>query len=435
MTKRGATSVSETAWILSAGFALLLLVGVPFAIALMLTTAAALLAADIEPVLLAQTLIAGTQSFSLLAIPFFMLAGEIMSAGGLSQRLIKVADVLVRHLSGGMGHVTVVSACIFAAISGSAPATTAAIGSIMIPAMVARGYDKGFATALAVSAGVLGPLIPPSIAGVIWGVIAEQSIARLFMAGVGPGLLLVAGLLGITWVHARQHDIPREPRASLEEVRKALGDGIWALAAPVLVLGGIYGGAFTPTEAAIVSCIYSMLVGVFIEKRLRLREMPEIILRAMRITAMVMFIIAASAGFGWLVAQEQLALKLATWLSESISERWMMLLMVNVFLFLICAVMDEIAVMVILGPLLIVLATKFGVDPIHFGAIIVTNVAIGMAAPPIGYCLFVGMAISGLSLVAVARAIWPMVLLMLGVLMLTTFVPEFALWLPGLVYH
>lgn len=427
--------MSETAWILSAGFALLLVAGVPFAVALMLTAAAVLLAADIEPVLLAQTLIAGTQSFSLLAIPFFMLAGEIMSAGGLSQRLIRVADVLVRHLPGGMGHVTVIAACIFAAISGSAPATTAAIGSIMIPAMVARGYDKGFATALAVSAGVLGPLIPPSIAGVIWGVIAEQSIARLFMAGVGPGLLLVVGLLGITWLHAKRHDIPREPRATLGEVRTALGNGVWALAAPVVVLGGIYGGAFTPTEAAIVSCVYSVLVGIFIEKRLRLADMPAIILRAMRVTAMVMFIIAASAGFGWLVAQEQLAPKLATWLWESIEQRWIMLLTVNVFLFLICAVMDEIAVMVILGPLLIVLATKFGVDPIHFGAIIVTNVAIGMAAPPIGYCLFVGMAISGLSLVAVARAIWPMVLLMLGVLMLTTFVPEFALWLPGLVYR
>ncbi|MBE0627706.1 MAG: TRAP transporter large permease [Burkholderiales bacterium] len=427
--------MSETAWILSAGFALLLFAGVPFAIALMITAATVLLAADIEPVLLAQTLIAGTQSFSLLAIPFFMLAGEIMSAGGLSQRLIKVADVLVRHLSGGMGHVTVVAACIFAAISGSAPATTAAIGSIMIPAMVARGYDKGFATALAVSAGVLGPLIPPSIAGVIWGVIAEQSIARLFMAGVGPGLLLVAGLMGITWLHARRHDIPLEPRASSGEVRAALGEGVWALAAPVLVLGGIYGGAFTPTEAAIVSCVYSMLVGIFIEGRLRISDMPEVILRAMRITAMVMFIIAASAGFGWLVAQEQLALKLAAWLAESISQRWVMLLTVNVFLFLICAVMDEIAVMVILGPLLIVLATKFGVDPIHFGAIIVTNVAIGMAAPPIGYCLFVGMAISGLSLTAVARAIWPMVVLMLGVLILTTYVPAFALWLPGMVYH
>ena len=427
--------MSETAWILSAGFALLLVVGVPFAVALMLTAAAVLLAADIEPVLLAQTLIAGTQSFSLLAIPFFMLAGAIMSAGGLSQRLIKVADVLVRHMTGGMGHVTVVSACIFAAISGSAPATTAAIGAIMIPAMVARGYDKGFATALAVSAGVLGPLIPPSIAAVIWGVIAEQSIARLFMAGVGPGLLLAGGLLAITWLHAKRHNIPREPRATLREVGAALRDGVWALATPVLVLGGIYGGAFTPTEAAIVSCVYGMLVGIFIEKRLRFSDMPEVILRAMRITAMVMFIIAASAGFGWLVAQEQLAPKLATWLSEGIAERWMMLLVVNVFLFLICSVMDEIAVMVILGPLLIVLATKFGVDPIHFGAIIVTNVAIGMAAPPIGYCLFVGMAISGLSLTAMARAIWPMVLLMLAVLMLTTFVPSFALWLPGLVYR
>ena len=427
--------MSATAWLLSAGFAVLLIAGFPFAIALLLVTAAVLLVADIESVLLAQTLIASTQSFSLLAIPFFMLAGEIMSAGGLSQKLIRVADVLVRHLPGGMGHVTVVSACIFSAISGSAPATTAAIGVIMIPAMVAKGYGRGFATALSVSAGVLGPLIPPSIAAVIWGVIAEQSIARLFMAGVGPGLLLAAGLMVITYFHARRHDIPREPRASAREIGTALREGGWALAAPVLVLGGIYGGVFTPTEAAIVSCVYSLLVGMFIERKLRLSDLPDLVLRAMRITAMVMFIIAASAGFGWLVAQEQLALKLATWLSASISERWIMLLVINLFLFVICSVMDEIAVMVILGPLFIALAAKFGIDPIHFGAIIVTNVAIGMAAPPIGYCLFVGMAISGLSLAAVARAIWPMIVLMLVVLMLTTYVPAFSLWLPGLVYR
>jgi len=427
--------LSDTAWILSAGFAVLLVIGVPFAVALFITTATVLLVADIEPVLLAQTMIAGTQSFSLLAIPFFMLAGEIMSAGGLSQRLIKMADVLVRHLPGGMGHVTVVSACIFAAISGSAAATTAAIGSIMIPAMVERGYDKGFATALAVSAGVLGPLIPPSIAAVLWGVIAEQSIARLFMAGVGPGLLLAAGLLVLTWFHAKRHDIRREPRATASEVRTAFREGIWALAAPLVVLGGIYSGAFTPTEAAIVSCVYSVLVGVFIEKRMRFTDLPDSILRAMRITAMVMFIVAASAGFGWLVAQEQFALKLAAWLSKGITERWVMLLAVNLFLFVICSVMDEIAVMVILGPLLIALSTKFGVDPIHFGSIIVTNVAIGMAAPPIGYCLFVGMAISGLSLTAVSRAIWPMVVLMMAVLMLITYVPAFALWLPSLLYR
>jgi C4-dicarboxylate transporter DctM subunit len=427
--------MSESALILSLGFAVLLILGVPFAIALLLTTATVLVVADIEPTLLAQTLIAGTQSFSLLAIPFFMLAGEIMSAGGLSQRLIRVADVMVRHLPGGMGHVTVVSACIFAAISGSAPATTAAIGAILIPAMVARGYDKAFATALAVSAGVLGPLIPPSIAAVIWGVIAEQSIARLFMAGVGPGLLLALGLMVISWVHALRHDIPREKRATWPEVRAALREGIWALAAPLIVLGGIYGGAFTPTEAAIVSCVYSLLVGLFIEKRMTWRQLPEVILRAMRITAVVMFIIAASTGFGWLVAQDQLALRMAGWLSEGISKTWVMLMLVNIFLFLISAVMDEIAVMVIVGPLLIALAQKFGIDPIHFGSIIVTNVAIGMAAPPIGYCLFVGMAISGLSLGAVSRAIWPMVLVMLAVLMLTTYVPAFALWLPGLIYR
>ena len=427
--------MTATAWILSAGFAALLVTGFPFAIALVLVTAAALLVADIDLILLSQTLIASTQSFSLLAIPFFMLAGEIMSAGGLSKKLIGVADVLVRHLPGGMGHVTVLSACIFAAISGSAPATTAAIGTIMIPAMVSKGYGKGFATALAVSAGVLGPLIPPSIAGVIWGVIAEQSIARLFMAGVGPGLLLAAGLMVITYFHALKHDIPREQRASFGEILAALRGGVWALAAPVIVLGGIYGGVFTPTEAAIVSCVYSLLVGVFIEKKMRFADLPDLAVNAMRITAMVMFIVAASAGFGWLVAQGQFAAKLATWVSQGITERWMMLLAVNLFLFVICSVMDEIAVMVILGPLFIALSTKFGIDPIHFGAIIVTNVAIGMAAPPIGYCLFVGMSISGLSLTAVARAIWPMIVLMLFVLMLTTYVPAFSLWLPGLVYH
>jgi C4-dicarboxylate transporter DctM subunit len=214
-----------------------------------------------------------------------------------------------------------------------------------------------------------------------------------------------------------------------------LREGVWALAAPLIVLGGIYGGAFTPTEAAIVSCVYSLLVGVFIEKRMTWRQLPDVIVRAMRITAVVMFIIAASSGFGWLVAQEQLALRMAGWLSEGITKPWVMLMLVNVFLFLISAVMDEIAVMVIVGPLLIALAQKFGIDPIHFGSIIVTNVAIGMAAPPIGYCLFVGMAISGLSLGAVSRAIWPMVLVMLVVLMLTTYVPAFALWLPGLIYR
>ena len=419
--------MTNTAWLLSAGFGVLMLIGVPFAFAIGIVVALSLWVQGIDPMLLPQTILAGTQSFSLLAIPFFMLAGELMSAGGLSRRLVNVADVFVRHLTGGLGHVTVVAAAIFAAISGSAPATTAAIGAIMIPAMAERGYSKPFAAALSVSAGVLAPLIPPSIAFVIWGVIAEQSIARLFSAGVLPGLIMAAGLIVIVYWHARRRSIPPQPRAGRQEVLRALRDGIWALLAPVIVLGGIYGGVFTPTEAAVVSCIYALFVGVFIEKRLKFSELPDIVWRSMKVTAIVMSIIVFSTGFGVLVAQEQLAPKLAGWLSANVHEKWLMLFVLNIAFFLLAAVMDEIAIMVVLGPLLIAIANSFQIDPIHFGAIIVTNVAIGMAAPPIGYCLFVGMAISGLRLNQIAREIWPFVGVMLVVLMLVTYVPEFSL--------
>ena len=419
--------MSSTAWLLSAGFGVLMLLGVPFAFGIGIVVAVALLVSGIEPMLMPQSMVAGTQSFSLLAIPFFMLAGELMTAGGLSARRVKVADVFVRHLTGGLGHGTVVAATVFAAISGSAPATTAAIGAIMIPAMAARGYDKGFATALAVSAGILAPLIPPSIAFVIWGVIAEQSISRLFSAGIIPGLIMAFGLSVVCWIHARRNKIPVQKRASLSEIRAALRDGIWALLAPAIVLGGIYGGVFTPTEAAVVSCVYAILVGMFIEKRLKIADIGPIVWRSLKITSIVMAIIMFSTGFGILVAQEQLAPKLAAWLSANIEQKWIMLLVLNIAFFLLAAVMDEIAIMVVLGPLLIAIANSFQIDPIHFGTIIVTNVAIGMAAPPIGYCLFVGMAISGLKLGDVASKIWPFVGIMLVVLMLVTYVPGFSL--------
>ncbi len=419
--------MSTTTLILSLGFAVLVILGVPFAFAIALCVLAVILNSGIEPMLLPQTLIAGTQSFSLLAIPFFMLAGELMSAGGLSQRLVRVADVFVRHLPGGMGHVTVVAALVFAAVSGSAPATTAAIGTVMIPAMAERGYNKAYATALTVSAGILAPLIPPSIAFVIWGVIAEQSISKLFLSGVLPGLLMAAGMMLIVTYQALKERRPREVRATVSEIKSALKEGIWALLAPVVILGGIYGGAFTPTEAAVVACIYALFVGLVIEKRLKFAELPAVFARAMSVSAIVMAIVAVSSGFGFLVAQEQMATKMAAWLGSHIHEKWLMLFILNLGFFLLAAVMDEIAIMVILGPMLIAIANQFQVDPIHFGAMIVTNVAIGMAAPPIGYCLFVGMAISGMKLYPVARAIMPFVAMMLVVLMLVTYVPGFAL--------
>jgi tripartite ATP-independent transporter DctM subunit len=419
--------MSITAWIITAGFASLVGLGFPFVFAIGITVVAALIINDIPSVLLPQTMITGTQSFSLLGIPFFMLAGEIMSAGGMSKRLIAVADVFVRHLPGGLGHVTIAAALIFAAISGSAPATTAAIGAIMIPAMAERGYSKAYATSLVVSAGVLAPLIPPSIAFVIWGVIAEQSISKLFLSGVFPGLMTAIGLALLVAWNARNDTVTRLAPATWPERFAALRQGIWALLAPVVILGGIYGGAFTPTEAAAVACLYSFVVGVFIEKRLKLADMPAIILQSLKISAIVMAIIAVSNGLGVLVAQEQIASKLAHFLGSSIQQPWLMLLLLNLIFFLLAAVMDEVAIMVILGPMLIAIANQFGVDPIHFGAIIVMNVAVGMAAPPIGYCLFVGMAISGQKLGQVARAIWPQIVIMVAVLMLVTYVPRFAL--------
>jgi tripartite ATP-independent transporter DctM subunit len=321
----------------------------------------------------------------------------------------------------------VLAALVFSAISGSAPATTAAIGSILIPAMAREGYDKAFAASIAVSAGVLGPLIPPSIAFVIWGTIAEQSIGKLFLSGIVPGLAIAFGLLVICYFHAWRHNTPKQSRADWSERWRALGRGKWALLSPFIVLGGIYGGVFTPTEAAGISCAYALLVGLFIERQIKLRDIPDIFVRAVRTSAMVMAIIAVSAGFGVLVAQEQIATGVANWLASYASEKWMALAVLNIAFFLLAAVMDEIAIMVILGPVLIAIANKFGVDPIQFGAMIVTNVAIGMAAPPIGYCLFVGMAISGLPLTRIARAIWPQILVMLIVLFLTTYIPSFSL--------
>ena len=419
--------MNTTVLLLTAGFAVGMIAGVPFALAIGVVVALVLVVADIEPAFLAQQMVAGSQSFSLIAIPLFMLAGELMTAGGLSQRLIDVASVLVRHRTGGLAMVTVLAALVFSSISGSAPATTAAIGAILIPAMATAGYDKAFATAIAVSAGVLGPLIPPSIAFVIWGTIAEQSVAKLFLSGIVPGLSIAFGLLVICYVHAKRNGVPKQPKASWEEARIAFVKGKWALLSPLVVLGGIYGGVFTPTEAAGISCVYAAIIGLFVERRMKLADLYQVTLRAARTSAIVTTIVAVSTGYGVLVAQEQIATGFANWLASNVHEKWLALAGLNIAFFLLAAVMDEIAILVILGPLLIAIGTRFGVDPIHLGSIIVTNVAIGMAAPPIGYCLFVGMAISGLSLGRIARAIWPQIVVMLIVLFLTTYIPAFSL--------
>ncbi|MBU2091219.1 MAG: TRAP transporter large permease, partial [Alphaproteobacteria bacterium] len=334
---------------------------------------------------------------------------------------------------GGLGLVAVLSAMFFAAISGSAPATTAAIGAIMIPEMERRGYDRAFATALAISAGIIGPLIPPSIPFVIWGVIAEQSIARLFLSGVIPGFLLAVGLMAICWIYARRHKIDRESRASLREILATAWDSKWALGGPFIILGGIYGGIFTPTEAAVVGAFYALVVGLLVHREFSLRELPAITLSALRTTAIVMFIITAAAGFGWLVAFEQLPPKIAGLLTSVSDESWVVLMVINALLLGIGAVMDNVAAMVILGGVLVNTGNQLGLDPIHLGAIVTTNLTIGMATPPFGYALFVGAAVSGLSVGRISKALWPMLLLMGLVLLAVTYIPMVSLALQSLL--
>jgi C4-dicarboxylate transporter DctM subunit len=419
----------ETGIVLGVGLPVLLLLGVPFAIALGLTALGGLIVSDIDTLVLAQRFVSGTQSFSLLAVPFFVLAGELMTHGGLSRRLVGVADTFVRHRTGGLGLVMVVSATFFAAISGSAPATTAAVGTILIPEMEKKGYERAFAAALAVAAGIIGPIIPPSITFIIWGVLAQESIVRLFAAGIIPGILMAIGLMVLSVRYARKNKIVKDVKATTSERFSAIRKGKWALLAPVIVLGGIYGGVVTPTEAGVVAVVYSLLVGMVIYKELKLSDLPEIILSSIKTSAMVLFIIAAASSFGWLIALEQYPPQIASLLNNFSDKPWLILLILNVSLLLIGATMDIVAAMIILSGVLVAIGEQLGMNGIQLGAMVATNFVIGMATPPFGYALFVGAAVSGCSIGQISRHLMPLIGVLLVVLALITFVPATTLFI------
>lgn len=425
--------MSPAAWVLTLGFLFLLAMGVPIIFAIGISSVITFWMLDIDMVVLAQRVIAGTQSFPLLAIPGFILAGDLMTRGGLSRRLIQVADRLVRHVHGGLGMVSVLSSMFFACLTGSAPATTATIGSIMVPEMEKRGYTKRFATALATSVGPLGQIIPPSIPFIVWGVIAEVSITRLFLSGVLPGIFDAMAYMCLCYILARKVGIPRLPKASLRQLLQAVNDGKWALFAPVIILGGIYGGIFTPTEASMVGVGYGLIVGLFVYRDLTIVDLYSVFLKAMRTTAVVMGIIAVASAYGWLLAYEQVPAKIVELILSVSENKVVILLLLNLTLLIIGAVMDNLAAMIILGGLLMELGVKLGIDPIQLGPIIVINFAVGMETPPLGYSLFVGSAISGLSIEEISKGMWPFFVCDLGMLMLVTFVPWVTLWLPNLI--
>lgn len=414
-------------------FAFLIILNVPVAVCLGLATIIAITLTGTVPIqVVAQKLFTATDSFPLMAIPFFMVAGSLMEKGGISRRLIRLANALVGSLPGGLALVTVLASMFFAAISGSSPATVAAIGSIMIPAMVRQGYSEDFATATQASAGYIGVIIPPSIPMITYGVVTGASIGGLFMAGFIPGILIGLSLMVVAFIISRKKGYVGEKRSNPKEVAVAFKDAIWALLMPIIILGGIYMGVFTPTEAANVAVVYGFIVGLFVYKELKWSDIPGILRTSAVSMAMVMLIIATASGFGLLLTREMIPNKIASFFIGITDSTLMLLILINVLLLLVGTFMETNAAIIILAPIFFPVIIKMGVDPIHFGVMMIINLAIGMITPPLGVNLFVACGMTKLTIERVVRANWLYLLVSLVVLMLITYFPVISLWLPRL---
>lgn len=421
----------DATWLLFIYFVFFLCLGVPIAFALGLSTIATIIGAGTLPVgYLSQVAFVSIDSFPIMAIPFFIAAGIFMGAGGLSKRLLALGDELVGSLHGGMALASIMTCIFFAAISGSGPATVAAIGTITIPAMIARGYDKYFAAAVVASAGAIGVIIPPSNPFVIYGVSGQVSVGKLFMAGIIPGLVMGLALMIVCYFISRKRGWQGEQRPrTLKTLGASAWDAKWALLVPVIVLGGIYGGIMTPTEAAAVAALYGLLVGLFIYKEMTLKGLWQCCIESSMTSSIVIVLMAMATMFGNIMTIEQIPETIATAILSISSNKIIILLLINCFLLWIGVFMEALAAIVILTPILLPLVIKLGVDPIHFGVIMVMNLAIGFITPPVGVNLFVASGIAKVGIGKVATAAWPFLIAMILVLMLVTYVPEISLFL------
>jgi len=420
--------------ILFGSFALLLVLSVPIGIALGVSTLLTILYTGALPLeFLAQGLITSFDNFPLLAAPFFILAGEIMSKGGVSERLFRVANSIVGNITGGFAIATILTCMFFAAISGSGVATVAAIGSIMIPAMIRQGYDKKFATAVVCSAGSLGIIIPPSIPMIMYGVVGSASIGDLFIAGIVPGIIVALGLMVWTYIYSRKKGYKGTgQKTSFKNFLKESWHAKWALLIPIIILGGIYGGVFTPTEAAVIAVVYGLIVGIFLHRELKIIELPKVMASAALTTATVLIIVGTATTFGRLLTIEQIPLTVANALIAISDNKIIILLILTAFLLIVGCFMDTTAAIIILTPILLPVVSNLGIDPIHFGIIMIVNLAIGFITPPLGVNLFVGSGITGIPIAALSRAVVPFFFAMIVTLLFITFIPQLSLFLVDL---
>ncbi|KYO66907.1 TRAP transporter large permease [Thermovenabulum gondwanense] len=421
--------------ILFGSFAILVILGLPIAVVLGLSSILALsISSKIPLMVVAQRMFTASDSFPLMAIPFFMMAGSLMETGGISKRLINLANKIVGGLPGGLALVGIVTCMFFAAISGSGPATVAAIGSILIPAMVEAGYDLGFAAAVMAAAGAIGVIIPPSIPMVTYGVVGGVSIGSIFLGGFGSGIVVGLSLMIVAYVISKARGYKgSEKRTSLIDLLKAVKDAFWALLMPVIILGGIYGGIFTPTEAAAVAVVYGFIVGFFIYRELKVKDLPKIFVNTAVSTSVVMFIISTAQVFGWIMTSQRIPEAIARSFINLSNNPYVILLLVNILLLIVGCFMETNAAIIILAPIFIPLMIKIGVDPILFGIVMVVNLAIGMITPPLGVNLFVACGIGKLTLERISKAVVPFILAMVIALMLVTYIPDISMFLPKML--
>ncbi|MDO9224723.1 MAG: TRAP transporter large permease subunit [Pseudomonadota bacterium] len=427
-----------TAALIMGILALMLITGTPISIALGMTVLVFMLffsSFDMMTVnIISQRLFTGLESFAIMAVPFFVLAGTFLTDGGVAKRIIKFAINLVGWMPGGLAMASIVACAFFATLSGSSPATVMAIGSLMLPAMVQQGYPKPFATGVIACSGSLGILIPPSIVLIIYAVATSESAGKLFVAGIVPGILLALLLMGVTFLYSKKHNFPTIPRASFGEMWKSFLDAFWGLMLVVIVMGGIYGGIFTPTEAAAVSAVYAFICATFIYRTLKFREVPMVLLHAANTSSMLLYIITNAILFNFLLTSEQIPQQLSQWVVEQNLQSWQFLLVVNLVLLLAGQFMEPSSIILILAPLFLPIAIALGIDPIHLGIIMTINMEIGMITPPVGLNLYVASHLSKLGLTAVSKAALPFVGIMLLYLGLITYVPGISMFLVDILY-
>jgi C4-dicarboxylate transporter DctM subunit len=425
--------------ILGVSFLVLALIGAPIAMVLGVSSLAAIhLASPLPLTVIPQRMFTAADSFPMLAIPLFMIAGSLMDSGGISKRLINLANKLVGNLTGGLALVSILTCMFFAAISGSGPATVAAIGGIMIPYMVRAGYDRGYASAVMSLAGAIGIIIPPSIPMVTYAIMSSVSVKALFTSGFGPGIVVGLSLMITAWWIAKRKGYGGEKQAfSWVEVLKAAKESFWALMMPVIILGGIYGSIFTPTEAASVAVVYGLFIGLFVYRELDVHAIYKILVDAAVTTAMIMLIVCTAQVFGWIMTSRRIPDALAKAVLAMTDSKFVILMLINVILLLAGCIMETNAALIILAPILLPITTPLGIDPVHLGIVMVVNLAIGMSTPPLGVNLFVACGINQrmnekLSLEEISWSAWPFIVANVIALLLITYLEPIALWLPRL---